>query len=58
MFQRDKNPSKTSGWGVATGRTLDMSETPVVTGWFSEEEGGRKDCPDGKAGVLAATPAM
>ncbi|CAK9073279.1 unnamed protein product [Durusdinium trenchii] len=27
--------------------TLDMSETPVVTGWFSEEE-GRKDCPDGK----------
>ena len=24
-----------------------MSETPVVTGWFSEEE-GRKDCPDGK----------
>lgn len=25
-----------------------MTEDPVVTEWFSEEEGGRKDCPDAK----------
>eukprot|EP00434_Breviolum_minutum_P012754 symbB.v1.2.011243.t1/scaffold751.1/size165343/14 len=32
---------------------VDMTEDPVVTEWFSEEEGGRKDCPDAKvvAGV-------
>ena len=34
--------------GSAPIRTLDMSETPEVTGWFSEED-GRKDCPGGKA---------
>eukprot|EP00440_Ansanella_granifera_P006735 gb/GFBE01007299.1/.p1 GENE.gb/GFBE01007299.1/~~gb/GFBE01007299.1/.p1 ORF type:complete len:1082 (+),score=165.65 gb/GFBE01007299.1/:1-3246(+) len=28
--------------------SVDLIEDPVVTDWFSDEDGGRMDCPDGK----------